>query len=451
MDTLQNNLKDKIINFFKKHAKLFLFFIIFSIVCFVYNLNFQTINYILKRGCVLEYSINKNASFNKKGLDNKLLDLNIKYSFSDSKKLDVPYYDSDLEPVERVLYVAVPYKLDKNNKSLADKISEFVFEKYPLSKLIDVKTLDDVYSSPYSAFIKFLSVFIFSLILQYAILYVFSDGKKLNQNLKEGILSFFKKQKEAIINLLKKTKEKGFLYLIKRILLDENESEKETNYTKEIISTILFVLICVILIRYFIGELRWIPSGSMRPTILEHDRVFVEKTDFFPKKEIKRGDILVFYPPEVQLSNSPFAVLSRLSGIFCKDIAFIKRTIGLPGEKFEVKYDEAKDEYRVFINDKALNEPYIISKNNWSPCNKQMFCGPFIIPKGHYFMMGDNRGNSQDSRFWGFLDEKRIIGRANFMFFPIKRINFLRDKYIELLKQNKNGKYIKEIYIINRY
>ena len=193
MDTLQNNLKDKIINFFKKHAKLFLFFIIFSIVCFVYNLNFQTINYILKRGCVLEYSINKNASFNKKELDNKLLDLNIKYSFSDSKKLDVPYYDSDLEQVERVLYVAVPYKLDKNNKSLADKISEFVFEKYPLSKLIDVKTLDDVYSSPYSAFIKFLSVFIFSLILQYAILYVFSDGKKLNQNLKEGILNFFKR------------------------------------------------------------------------------------------------------------------------------------------------------------------------------------------------------------------------------------------------------------------
>jgi signal peptidase I len=76
-----------------------------------------------------------------------------------------------------------------------------------------------------------------------------------------------------------------------------------------------------------------------------------------------------------------------------------------------------------------------------------MYCGPFIVPQGHYFMMGDNKGNSQDSRFWGFLDENRIIGRANFMFYPLSRINFLKDKYLELNK-NKNEKHK---YLINRY
>ena len=206
------------------------------------------------------------------------------------------------------------------------------------------------------------------------------------------------------------------------------------------------MLVCVIVIRYFIGELRWIPSGSMRPTIVEHDRVFVEKLDY-PKKEIKRGDILVFYPPEVKLSNSPIAVLSRLSGIFCKDMAYIKRVIGLPNDKFEIKFNPQTSEYRVFINDKPLFEPYINSKTSWTPCREDMFCGPFIIPEDNYFMMGDNRNNSQDSRFWGFLDKKRIIGRANFMFFPFKRINVLKDKYFTL----KKNKLEESLYILNRY
>lgn len=449
MEKIKNNFKDKIIIFFKKQFKLLLFFIVFLSVCFLYNLNLQPLNYVLKRGCVLEYSI-ENSDISLEKINEKLLDLKIKFSFVDLSEVEKNIYDSDEKQIKKVLYIALPYKLTNENKYLADDISKFIFDNYKNSKLIEVKTLNDRYSTPYSAFIKFLTILFLSLIVQYGILYIFTDRKKLNKELAQNTKTFFKNQKTSILNIIKNTKEKGIIYLIKKILFDETESEKETDYLKEIIITILFVLICVIVIRYFIGELRWIPSGSMRPTILEHDRVFVEKLDF-PKKEIKRGDILVFYPPEVQLSNSPWAILARLSGIFCKDIAFIKRTIGLPGEKFEVKYNEKINEYRVYINDKPLNEPYIISKDEWSPCNKQMFCGPFIIPKGNYFMMGDNRGNSQDSRFWGFLDEKRIIGRANFMFFPIKRINILKDKYLELSKQKVNNEIQKEIYIINRY
>jgi signal peptidase I len=185
----------------------------------------------------------------------------------------------------------------------------------------------------------------------------------------------------------------------------------------------------------------------MRPTILERDRVFVEKLNYPTKKEIKRGDIIVFYPPEARLLNTPWSIFTRLSGIMCKDIAFIKRVIGMPNDKFEIKYNNISDEYRVYINDKPLNEPYVQSKSDWTPCNEFMFCGPFVIPEGKYFMMGDNRGNSKDSRFWGFLDEERIIGRANFMFWPVSRINKLNDKYV-ILKKNKKQS---EKYILNRY
>ena len=80
-----------------------------------------------------------------------------------------------------------------------------------------------------------------------------------------------------------------------------------------------------------------------------------------------------------------------------------------------------------------------------------MHCGPFVIPEDNYFMMGDNRDNSQDSRFWGFLDSNRIIGRANFMFYPIKRINVLKDKYINLHKEKMFSKYQDYNYILNRY
>ncbi len=449
VDKIKTKFTDSLKNFYKKYNKFILFLLIFSCVCFIYNSNNQLINYILNKGTEFEYSIGKYQEIDKKELGEKLIKTGNKFLLLDTSEPEKLTFDSDNKEVQKVLKIALALKLNEKNKKIADELSEFIFDKYN-AKLINVKAYKDKYSSPYAAFIKFLTVLFLSLIIQYGILYFFSDDKKINEKLKENIKNFFKKQKESLSNLYKNTKEKGAVYLLKKIIFDEVDDDKEANYTKEIITTILFVLICVILIRYFIGELRWIPSGSMRPTILEHDRVFVEKLNF-PKKEIKRGDILVFYPPEVQLSNSPLAILARMSGIMCKDIAFIKRTIGLPGEKFEVKYDNETNEFRVYINDMPLNEPYIISRHDWTVCNKQMFCGPFIIPKGHYFMMGDNRGNSQDSRFWGFLDENRIIGRANFMFFPIKRINLLRDKYFELSKQKINGKTEKEIFITDRY
>jgi len=202
---------------------------------------------------------------------------------------------------------------------------------------------------------------------------------------------------------------------------------------KEAVDTIVFVVVAVILIRFFIAELRWIPSGSMRPTLLEGDRIVVEKITKFPQilknhsfeNDPKRGDIMIFYPPFVKLKATPLSVFSRLTGFFCKDVAYIKRVVGLPGEKFEIKQTIDGRSF-VYINDKRLDEEYIMSEYEYNKCRENMYCGPFIIPENQYFMMGDNRGNSQDSRYWGTLPKERFIGRAVFTFWPLNRIGILK-------------------------
>lgn len=209
--------------------------------------------------------------------------------------------------------------------------------------------------------------------------------------------------------------------------LSDNTKLKIKGFLSELVETVFFVVVFVIIIKFFIGEIRWIPSGSMRPTLLEGDRVFVERTSRF-FQEPKRGQVWVFYPPSQELSNKPIPVFKRLTGFFCKDIAYIKRIVGMPGDELEVKKSE-EGKYAVFINGKELDEPYIMDDYDYIPCMKGMYCGPFKVPEGQYFMMGDNRGNSQDSRFWGFLPKERLIGQAVVMFWPVTRIKKLNHEF----------------------
>lgn len=194
-------------------------------------------------------------------------------------------------------------------------------------------------------------------------------------------------------------------------------------WIKEAVETAVFVIVMVIIIRFFVGEIRWIPSGSMKPTLVEGDRIFVEKvTRFFSLP--KRGDVMVFYPPSETLSKTPLAVFERLTGFFCKDIAYIKRVIGLPGDRILISED-GNGRYAVYVNGKKLKETYIMDDYDYIPCSEKMYCGPFTVPKDKYFMLGDNRGNSQDSRFWGFLPKDRFVGKAVFLFWPFTRMNKL--------------------------
>lgn len=217
------------------------------------------------------------------------------------------------------------------------------------------------------------------------------------------------------------------------------DKEKQEAFWKETRETVIFVIVAVIIIRFFIAELRYIPSGSMLPTLVgdekfRGDRIVVEKITKFPnilkthrfENTPKRGDIMIFYPPFVDLNPSLWRHFCRLTGFFCnnKDTAYIKRVIGLPGEKLEiVKGNDGK--HSILINDKPLKEDYIMSEYDYPKCTQDMFCGPFIIPENHYFMMGDNRGNSIDSRYWGPLDKDRFIGRAVCVFFPFNRAKVL--------------------------
>ncbi len=201
---------------------------------------------------------------------------------------------------------------------------------------------------------------------------------------------------------------------------EENKNEK--SFWRETVETIVFVLVAVTLIRFFIGELRYIPSSSMYPTLVENDRVVVEKVTK-PFRKLQRGDVIVFYPPQIVLKNDVISVFSRLTGILCKDIAYIKRIIGMPGDRIDIK-KEGKN-YYVYINGVKEIEPYILDETDWVKCEKDMYCTSLVVPDKHYFMMGDNRGNSQDSRFWGFLPEENVIGRAVFKFWPILRIGII--------------------------
>lgn len=203
----------------------------------------------------------------------------------------------------------------------------------------------------------------------------------------------------------------GWIYKINK------ESVKA--FLKEVWDTAVFVIVAVIIIRFFLGEIRWIPSLSMYPTLDIKDRILVERlTRFYA--EPKRGDIMIFYPPSTKLSYDVWSLFKRLTGFGCKDDAYVKRLIGLPGEKFEIKPDK-EGIYHVYINDEILEEDYV--KSDYSECEADMNCGPAIIPENHYLMLGDNRGNSQDGRYWGYLPKDRFIGRAVLRFWPLTRIN----------------------------
>ena len=166
---------------------------------------------------------------------------------------------------------------------------------------------------------------------------------------------------------------------------------------QENIRLVAIALILAILIRIFIAEPRYIPSDSMIPTLHTGDRLVVEKVSyhFHPPHT---GDIVVFEPPE-QLQSLGYR----------KDQVFIKRIIGKPGDLVRVNNS------KVYINDRPLSEDYIAEPPDYQLVSVK-------VPEAEFFVMGDNRNDSNDSHIWGFLPKQNIIGRATFRFWPFDRI-----------------------------
>jgi len=178
-------------------------------------------------------------------------------------------------------------------------------------------------------------------------------------------------------------------------------------------------------IRSSLADWNDVPTGSMRPTILEGDRVWVNKVAYDLKvpfttlhiaewADPQRGDIVVFFSPH-------------------DGLRLVKRVVGLPGDTIElrnsvliingtpVEYQPIAEELlrdipaaeragHVFASEQLPGQTHAVTGNPAAPAKRNF--EPHIVPAGEYFMMGDNRDNSFDSRFWGTVDRKQIVGRA---------------------------------------
>ena len=217
------------------------------------------------------------------------------------------------------------------------------------------------------------------------------------------------------------------------------KSQKKSGGLGETVNVIVQALLLAIVIRSLFFQPFSIPSGSMRPTLLEGDYLFVTKwaygysrhslpfsPDIFSGRIWEtppaRGDVAVFkYPPNPSLD-------------------YIKRVIGLPGDRIQMRdgqlfingegvqrektgeidnpditeVDRPVDVYRETLPNGVSYDTLDVTPNGISDNTRE-----FVVPEGHYFMMGDNRDNSADSRVFGFVPEENFVGRANIIFFSI--------------------------------
>ncbi len=184
----------------------------------------------------------------------------------------------------------------------------------------------------------------------------------------------------------------------KNSAVEKVKTSTEENPVIEIVKTLATAFILAIGIRTLVAEARYIPSSSMEPTLEINDRLIIEKISYRFKTP-QRGDVVVFSPTD-KLKEQNF-----------KD-AFIKRVIGLPGETVEVRGE------KVYVNGKALREKYIDEAPEYT-------YGPETVPPDQYLVLGDNRNNSYDSHYWGFVPRENLIGRAIVRFWPIDRLGSL--------------------------
>ncbi|HVL90435.1 MAG TPA: signal peptidase I [Actinomycetota bacterium] len=205
---------------------------------------------------------------------------------------------------------------------------------------------------------------------------------------------------------------------------------------RELPVLIVVALTVALLIKTFLIQAFYIPSASMVPTLLENDRILVNKLAY-RFREPERGEVVVFITGNLlrerrSLVQAAWKNVCEALGL-CPpgDTDFIKRIIALPGETIEVKDDPNAGHRAVYITTPngrtfILPEPYIESYGEL-----QAF-GPFTVPAGSYFLMGDNRGNSSDSRINNFgicpsapcaVPKERLVGKAFVRIYPFKRLH----------------------------
>lgn len=175
----------------------------------------------------------------------------------------------------------------------------------------------------------------------------------------------------------------------------EVEGTKSKSGWLDFLEAVVIALALAMVIRAFLFEPFVIPSRSMEQILEPGDRIIVSKLSY-RVAEPERGDVIVFrYPPEPRL-------------------VYIKRVIGLPGETLEFR------DGVLYVNNRPVGEPYL---------DGQVYThdyGPVSVPAGSFFVMGDNRNLSEDSRVWGTVPEENILGKAVVLFWPPDRISLIK-------------------------
>ena len=190
------------------------------------------------------------------------------------------------------------------------------------------------------------------------------------------------------------------------------------SFLREVPVLIVLAFALALLLKTFVVQAFYIPSGSMEPTLMPGDRVLVEKVLYHPH----RGDVIVFQdphpgtPPDRGLIGGFLHWLSEGLGLARPpDEDFIKRVIGMPGDVVELRRGE------LYVNGRAVPEPYLHGPPDTRPY------GPVRVPAGSLFVLGDNRLNSNDSRFGlGFVPMSKVVGKAFVIIWPPSRMGWLR-------------------------
>jgi signal peptidase I len=206
---------------------------------------------------------------------------------------------------------------------------------------------------------------------------------------------------------------------------DTRSAQKKRNPVVEIVTIVVAALVIAFLVQLLLVKTYQIPSGSMEPTLAIHQRVLVNRIGMrFGNPSL--GDIIVFHPPRGADDSSSPQCGNPSEGLgssrACStptpqrsDKTFIKRVVGVGGDRLQIQ------DGHVIRNGRREADAYIRACGGGMGCT---FRGTITVPDGSYFLMGDNRGESDDSRFWGPVPKKWIIGTAIATYWPPDRIGF---------------------------
>ncbi|MBQ9266872.1 MAG: signal peptidase I [Clostridia bacterium] len=203
--------------------------------------------------------------------------------------------------------------------------------------------------------------------------------------------------------------------------MSEVQKKSVSREILEWLGCIVAAFVVALIIKYFIFTPTLVKQGSMTPTILDGERVIINRLVRTFHGDINRGDIVTLEKPSSILEDEQIAVYSEVKGLKNKFLyyvleltktSYIKRVIGMPGDHLYIS------DGKVYINDEVLDEPYL--EEGLQTPRKGMFYD-VVVPEGYVFVMGDNRTGSSDSREFGCVPLDKIEGRVSFRIWPLSK------------------------------